>query len=200
MLADRGSPAVEQLTLHVGRQFGGAEGLLASAAAEGLLAAVMGDDRINLINARARASERGIAIATVPALAGEDANIIRAAISGDERQITIGGVAVPGAAPRLTRIGEFKVDVAPRRTLIVLTNADVPGVIGHVGTVLGDAGVNIAEYHQARMTQGGEALAAISVDGHVGEDVRRALLDVRDVRSATVINATDNDAEEQPWT
>jgi D-3-phosphoglycerate dehydrogenase len=200
MLADRGSPAVEQLTLHVGRQFGGAEGLLASAAAEGLLAAVMGDDRINLINARARASERGIAIATVPALTGEDANIIRAAISGDERQITIGGVAVPGAAPRLTRIGEFKVDVAPRRTLIVLTNADVPGVIGHVGTVLGDAGVNIAEYHQARMTQGGEALAAISVDGHVGENVRRALLDVRDVRSATVINATDNDAEEQSWT
>jgi D-3-phosphoglycerate dehydrogenase len=173
--------------------------LLASAAAEGLLAAIMGDDRINLINARARATERGISIASVPALAGEDANVLRATISGDGRQLTIGGVAIPGAAPRLTRIGEFKVDVAPRRTLIVLTNADVPGVIGHVGTVLGDAGVNIAEYHQARMTQGGEALAAISVDGHVGEDVRRNLLEVRDVRTATVINATGSDTEEQSW-
>jgi D-3-phosphoglycerate dehydrogenase len=199
MLAERGSLAVEQLTLHIGRQFGGAEGLLASAAAEGLLAAIMGDDRINLINARARATERGIAIATVPALAGEDASVIRAAISGDSRQLTIGGVAVPGAAPRLTRIGDFKVDVAPRRTLIVLTNDDVPGVIGHVGTVLGDAGVNIAEYHQARMTQGGEALAAISIDGHVTEAVRRELLRVRDVRSATVINATGGDAEERSW-
>ena len=200
MLADRGSPAVEQLTLHIGRQFAGADGLLASAAAEGLLAAIMGDDRINLINARARATERGVAIATVPALTGEDANVIRATVSGDARQMTIGGVAVPGAAPRLTRIGDFKIDVAPRRTLIVLTNADVPGVIGHVGTVLGDAGVNIAEYHQARVTQGGEALAAISVDGHVTEDVRRKLLDVRDVRTATVINATGSDAEEQSWT
>lgn len=199
MLADRGSPAVEQLTLHVGRQFAGAESLLASAAGEGLLCAIMGDDRINLINARARASERGIAIATVPALDGEDANVLRATISGDGRQITIGGVAVPGTAPRLTRIGEFKVDIAPRRTLIVLTNTDVPGVIGHVGTVLGNAGVNIAEYHQARVTQGGEALAAISVDGTVTESVRRELLGVKDVRSATVINATGRDAQERDW-
>jgi len=196
MLADRGSLAVEHLTLHVGRQFAGAEGLLASSAAEGLLVAIMGDDRINLINARARATERGIAIATMQALAGEDANVIRAVIAGDGRQMTIGGVAVPGASPRLTRIGDFKVDVAPRRTLVVLTNTDVPGVIGHVGTVLGDAGVNIAEYHQARVTQGGEALAAISVDGHVTEDVRRKLLGVRDVRSATVVNATGGEVEE----
>jgi D-3-phosphoglycerate dehydrogenase len=199
MLADRGSPAIEQVTLHVGRQFAGAEGLLASAAAEGLLCAIMGDDRINLINARARASERGIAIATVPAVEGEDANVLRATISGDTSQITIGGVAVPGTAPRLTRIGEFKVDIAPRRTLIVLTNADVPGVIGHVGTVLGNAGVNIAEYHQARMTQGGEAMAAISVDGTVTESVRRELLGVKDVRSATVVNATGRDAQERDW-
>jgi len=196
MLADRGSLAVEHLTLHVGRQFAGAEGLLASSAAEGLLVAIMGDDRINLINARARATERGIAIATMQAVAGEDANVIRAVIAGDGRQMTIGGVAVPGASPRLTRIGDFKVDVAPRRTLVVLTNTDVPGVIGHVGTVLGDAGVNIAEYHQARVTQGGEALAAISVDGHVTEDVRRKLLGVRDVRSATVVNATGGEVEE----
>jgi D-3-phosphoglycerate dehydrogenase len=98
---------------------------------------------------------------------------------------------VPGVAPRLTRIGDFKVDVAPRRTLVVLTNADVPGVIGHVGTVLGDAGVNIAEYHQARLSQGGEALAAISVDGDVPESLRKRLLGIRDVRSATVVSSPE---------
>jgi D-3-phosphoglycerate dehydrogenase len=47
----------------------------------------------------------------------------------------------------------------------VLRNRDVPGVIGRVGTILGIAGVNIAEYHQARLGAGGEALAAIRVDG-----------------------------------
>ncbi|HTI62249.1 MAG TPA: phosphoglycerate dehydrogenase [Gemmatimonadaceae bacterium] len=190
MLADRGAAAVEQLTVAFGREFAGADTLIAAAAAEGLLAAIMGGDRINLVNARARATERGIALATVPALEGEDATMIRATVRSNGSQMTVGGVALPGVAPRLTRIGDFKVDVAPRRTLIVLTNADVPGVIGRVGTVLGDAGVNIAEYHQARLSQGGEALAAISVDGVVTEDVRRRLLGIRDVRSATVIHAT----------
>lgn len=189
MLADRGAAAVEQLTVTLGREFAGADTLIAAAAAEGLLAAIMGGDRINLVNARARATERGIALATVPALDGEDATIVRTTVRSNGSQMTVGGVAVPGVAPRVTRIGDFKVDVAPRRTLIVLTNADVPGVIGHVGTVLGDAGVNIAEYHQARLSQGGEALAAISVDGAVTEAVRKRLLGIRDVRSATVIHA-----------
>jgi D-3-phosphoglycerate dehydrogenase len=57
-----------------------------------------------------------------------------------------------------------------------------------VGTVLGDAGVNIAEYHQARLAQGGDALAAISVDGTVSAKVREALLELPDVSSATVVH------------
>ena len=65
----------------------------------------------------------------------------------------------------------------------MLTNHDVPGVIGRVGTLLGDARVNIAEYHQARLAQGGEALAAISVDGTVGASVRAPLLELPDVRA-----------------
>jgi D-3-phosphoglycerate dehydrogenase len=112
--------------------------------------------------------------------------------------MAIAGTALPGAAPRITRIGEFKVDVAPRRTLVVLTNADVPGVIGHVGTILGNAQLNIAEYHQARMTQGGEALAAITVDGTVPSHVCRQLMEIPGVRSATVIDV-DGAGDEQPW-
>jgi D-3-phosphoglycerate dehydrogenase len=195
MLAQRGTGAPEQLTLHFGRQFIGADSLLGSAAAEGLLAAIMNNDRVNIVNARERATERGIAIATVPLPTTDDAQVIRVTVSGSGRQLSIAGTATPGAPPRLTRIGDFKVDVAPRRTLIVLTNADVPGVIGQVGTVLGNAGINIAEYHQARMTQGGEALAAISVDGAVSEQVRRKLLDVASIRSATVIEGDGQDAD-----
>ncbi len=195
MLAERGTKAPEQLTLHYGRQFVGADALLGSAAAEGLLAAIMSDDRVNIVNARERAAERGVAIATVPLPPTDDGQAVRVTVSGDGRQLSIGGTATPGASPRITRIGDFKVDVAPRRTLIVLTNADVPGVIGQVGTVLGSAGINIAEYHQARMTQGGEALAAISVDGTVSEQVRRRLLEVASVRSATVIEGDGQDAE-----
>ena len=104
----------------------------------------------------------------------------------------VGGVAALDAPPRFTRIGVFHVDVAPRGTLIVLGNRDVPGVIGHVGTALGDAGVNIAEYHQARLAQGAEALAVISIDGTVTESVRRTLLALPDVNSATVVHFADD--------
>lgn len=198
LLANRGGRALERLTLHVGRQFAGAEGLISASAAAGALSAIMGDDRINLINARARAAERGIALAVVPLLAADDTHVIRVTVGGDKQEMQIGGLALPGAAPRITRIGDFKVDISPRRTLIVLTNADVPGVIGHVGTVLGNAKINIAEYHQARMTQGGEALAAITVDGQVSPAVCRQLTEIPGVRTATVVHL-DVEGDEQPW-
>src|SRR5262249_20659140 len=116
-------------------------------------------------------------------------------VRSDGKEITVGGTATPGARPRITRIGTFTVDVMPRRTMIVLTNADVPGVIGRVGTLLGDAGVNIAEYHQSRTAQGGDALAAITVDGTVDAQLRRRLLASPDVRSVTVLTFADADAD-----
>ena len=92
-----------------------------------------------------------------------------------------------GAPPRLTRIDNFHIDIQPRRNLIILTNRDVPGVIGRVGTLLGEARINIASYHQSRLAQGGDALAAISVDDDVPPEVCRRLLQLPDVRSATVV-------------
>ena len=89
-------------------------------------------------------------------------------------------IAYADAEGRIVRIADYHVDVVPAGTLIVLRNDDVPGVIGRVGTILGDHRINIAEYHQARMTRGGDALAAISVDGDVGAPVRAALLGLPD--------------------
>jgi D-3-phosphoglycerate dehydrogenase / 2-oxoglutarate reductase len=198
LLASRGARAIDQLSVHVGRQYAGAESLISAAAAAGALTGIMGDDRINLINARARAAERGIALAAVPLTAPDDTYSVRVTIGGEGQRFMVAGSAHPGAAPRITRIGDFKVDVAPRHTLVVLNNADVPGVIGHVGTILGDAHINIAEYHQARLTQGGEALAAITVDNTVPANVCRQLLGIPGVHGATIIDV-DGGAEEQPW-
>jgi D-3-phosphoglycerate dehydrogenase len=117
-----------------------------------------------------------------------------------DKELLVAGIAPEESGPRLTRIEKFSIDVTPRRTLLVLTNADVPGVIGRVGTLLGDAGVNIAEYHQARLSVGGEALAAVSVDGAIDEQVRARLLGLPDVRSATVVDFLQLDpAGEEAW-
>jgi D-3-phosphoglycerate dehydrogenase len=151
-----------------------------------VLEGVVETDRLNLINARTLAEGRGLELSVAEA-ATSHAYSIEVALSGGMQELAVAGNAAPDGSPRLTRIGSFHVDVTPRQTLIVLTNNDVPGVIGRVGTLLGDAGVNIAEYHQARLAQGGEALAAISVDGNVGADIRRQLLELHDVITATIV-------------
>jgi D-3-phosphoglycerate dehydrogenase len=190
ILADSGMRAVRRLALRCGTAVVGGSGALLSAAALGVLEGVVETDRLNLINARALAEARGLelSVAESPQLAPHAVEI---SLAGGMQELAVAGEAPPGSATRLTRIGSFHVDVTPRQTLIVLTNNDVPGVIGRVGTLLGDAAVNIAEYHQARLQQGGEALAAISVDDPVTEEVRRALLQLPDVLSATIVTFRD---------
>jgi len=190
LLADRGARAVEHLTLRIGRGLIHGDDVLLSSAAIGIVEAVIEGARLNLVNARSQAEARGIALAVAP-LPGEQLYLVRLTVRGEGNELTIAGVAAPGAHPRITRIDRFTVDVMPRRTMIVLTNADVPGVIGRVGTVLGDAGVNIAEYHQSRTSQGGSALAAITVDASIDRDLRTRLLATPDVRSVTVVNFDD---------
>jgi D-3-phosphoglycerate dehydrogenase len=144
-------------------------------------------ERLNLINARAVAEARGINLSTTETPLKDGPYAIEVRLSGGMQEIAVAGTAQPDGAPRFTRIGAFHVDVQPRDTLLILTNNDVPGVIGRVGTLLGEAGVNIAEYHQARLAQGGQALAAVSVDGDVSEAIRQSLLGLPDVLSAAVV-------------
>ena len=189
LLADRGVRAVRRLSIRVGPELIGAGQLLLSAAAVGCLRGVLETDRLNLINARSLAEARGIELGVAEHADARHPTLIEVSIGGAAHEVVVAGVATSGAPPRITRIGQFHVDVAPRQTLIVLGNNDVPGVIGRVGTMLGNAGVNIAEYHQARLggAQGGEALAAISVDGETPADLRHRLLELPDVLSASVV-------------
>lgn len=193
LLADRGGRAVDHLTLRLGRELMSADNLLLSAASMGVVEAVVEGTRLNIVNGRAQAEGRGIALSVAPSSGQTSPHVVQVAVRSGADEVTVAGVATPGASPRVTRIGAFAVDVTPRRTMLVLTNADVPGVIGRVGTLLGDAGVNIAEYHQSRTSQGGEALAAITVDGAIDGALRHRLLGLSDIRSATVVNFSDPD-------
>lgn len=200
ILADRGSRAVDSVSLRVGRDLTDAGNLLVASAAAGALDSVTDGVRLNLVNARALAENRGIALSVSTAPANTPDNGAQVMVCSGPQQVVVAGIAPAGSGPRVTRIGDFIVDVSPRRTLLVLTNADVPGVIGRVGTLLGDAGVNIAEYHQARLTEGGEALAAVSVDGVITDEVRKRLLAAPYVKSAIVVSLSDLDPTgEQAW-
>jgi D-3-phosphoglycerate dehydrogenase len=187
ILATQGMRAIQRVDIRAGSSLTPASGALVAAAARGVLEGTVDQERLNLINARAVAQARGIELSTTETPTQENPYSLEVRLSGGMQEIAVAGIAPPGAAGRLTRIGAFHVDIQPRDTLLILTNNDVPGVIGRVGTLLGEAGVNIAEYHQARLAQGGQALAAVSVDGDVNETIRESLLRLPDVLSAAVV-------------
>ncbi|MCU0619755.1 MAG: ACT domain-containing protein, partial [Gemmatimonadaceae bacterium] len=187
MLQDQGIRLIQRIRLRVSPDLAGAVSALLASACAGVLDGIVEEGRLNLINARAIAEARGIELSTSELVESTSGPVVDVSLGGGVRELAVTGAAPPGGAPRIVRIGAFHVDVTPRQTLVILTNNDVPGVIGRVGTALGDAHVNIAEYHQARLAQGGEALAAISVDGHVDETIRERLLALQDVRSAAIV-------------
>ncbi|HEY9479951.1 MAG TPA: phosphoglycerate dehydrogenase [Gemmatimonadaceae bacterium] len=191
LLTDRGVRALSRLTLRCGAALAGGSGAIMAAASMGALEGVLDVDRLNLINARALAESHGLELMVAESSQLEHPNALEVGLGGGVQGIAVSGVAAPGSPGRITRIGDFHIDITPRSSLVVLTNHDVPGVIGRVGTVLGAAGVNIAEYHQARLLQGGEALAAISLDDNVGETLRKQLLELPDVLSATIVRFRD---------
>jgi D-3-phosphoglycerate dehydrogenase len=191
VLADQGMRAVRRVALRVGPELAHGASALLAAAAIGVLEGVIETERLNLINARSLAEARGIELSVAETADLGHPRALEVAVAGGMQQLAVAGEAPEGSTPRLTRIGSFHVDISPRQTLLILTNNDVPGVIGRVGTLLGERRVNIAEYHQARLAQGGDALAAVSVDGRVDEATREALLGLADVRSATVVHFRD---------
>ena len=149
----------------------------------GLLTDVVGSHAVNIVNAQRLAESRGIRVQQVRASAfGAYAEYVEVRLSGRGGKSRVAGALLGEAHPRIVRIGDHHVDVLPSGALVVLRNRDVPGVIGRVGTLLGDAGINIAEYHQARLSAGGDALAALSVDGRLPATVIEALRKLPEVR------------------
>lgn len=163
-------------------------GALAAHVTMGLLDNVLGSEQVNVVSAGHLARERGIDVArTRLAHEADYTEFVEVAVRTGQGVVRVAGALLGAAHPRIVVVDDYHVDIMPEGTLIVLHNHDVPGVIGRVGALLGGRGINIAGYHQARRARGGDALAAIAVDGEVGPDVRRSLLELEEVSSAAVV-------------
>ena len=165
------------------------------AALEGMFGAA-GIAPVTLINAQQLAKERGVAVSRRAGqpVAGYDTTL------GVTVQSDLGAATVVGAvvgdrvhAARVVQLDGYGVDVPAEGCMLVLQNRDVPGVIGRVGSVLGDAGINIAAYHQARLPDRPEALAAIVVDHAPDATVLESLKKLPDI-SSVHFAALDGDA------
>src|SRR5439155_18356 len=117
---------------------------------------------VSLVNALLIAEERGIRHArkTGTPEPGFETTLGVTLETGRGR-VHVAGALVGNSHGRVIRVDDYHIDVAPEGWMLVIKNRDVPGVIGRVGTLLGQAGINIGSYHQARRaTPGTDALAA----------------------------------------
>jgi D-3-phosphoglycerate dehydrogenase len=153
----------------------------------GLLKPVLGEDQVNFVSAGHLAEQRGIKVARTQLSQHSDyPEYVELVLKAERGELRVAGALLGDAHPRIVRIDDYHVDIVPTGSLIILKNNDVPGVIGRVGTIIGDHDINIAGYHQARLSKGGDALAAVSVDGDVDQAVRGALLGLPEVSAAVV--------------
>jgi D-3-phosphoglycerate dehydrogenase / 2-oxoglutarate reductase len=142
--------------------------------------------RVNLVNAFLIAEERGIAVTTAYLRSGSDAvpAIQSRVVTNSGEQTLAGTVFGYGARARegrITEINGFHIEATPHGHMLVMRNRDVPGVIGRVGTILGERGVNISHFHLGRRERGGEAMAVIEVDARIEKDTLAELRSLDEV-------------------
>jgi len=150
------------------------------AVAKGFLEGFL-DESPNYINAVAIAKERGIAMRFEEAPAsGAYRQAVRVVASGTGPVVDVAGTVL-GDHPRIVAVDGFPIEIRPEGTMLLCTNYDRPGAIGKVGTVLGDAGVNISGLQLSRVGDDGLAMFALTLDQVPPEpvlDVLRSLGDV----------------------
>ncbi|RMF84565.1 MAG: phosphoglycerate dehydrogenase, partial [Nitrospirae bacterium] len=147
---------------------------LVARAVAGVLAPVV-EGPVNEVNALALAAERGISVETT---AGGDAAgfaaLLRVRLEGTERATQAAGTVFGTDDPRIVMLDGFLLEaMGVDRPLVLITNRDVPGVIGKVGTTLGAAGINIAQMYVGRPEGGGDpvALTVVALDAPAPEEV-----------------------------
>ena len=135
------------------------------------------------------AEERGI---SEDLLGGDDvASAVHTAVVCENGEQTASGTVFRTAEGyregRITEINGFRIEAVPRGHMLVMHNRDVPGVIGRVGTILGEKGINISAFHLGRRERGGEAMAVIEVDAPLKNETVRQLLDFEPILSVKQI-------------
>lgn len=138
---------------------------------KGLLSLSLGD-RVNYVNCRAILKERHVAVHhTCSDDAGDFASLIEVTVESDPASHTVAGTFRRDGSYRLTEVDGYAIDAVPQGAMIVLKNLDVPGVVGRIGTILGQHQVNIAYMTWGRRGERGEdALTVINADSPLPQE------------------------------
>ncbi len=127
---------------------------------------------VNMVNAPVVAKERNIKISEVKNEECDDyQTIIRLTVTTEKRDRTITGTLFGGTKPRIVEVGGIKLEAGLGPRMLYVNNEDKPGLIGNLGKLLGDAGVNIANFNLGRNDAKNDAIALLEIDQEISKDV-----------------------------
>ncbi len=156
---------------------------LTQAALAGLLKPMLAD--VNMVNAPVVAKERGVKVSETQRDAqGIYEGYIKLVVTMGDSTRRVAGTVFSDGRPRLIQIKDINLDAEFAPHMLYIVNEDKPGFIGKLGTMLGDAKVNIANFTLGRSAPGQDAIALIEVDGPVPADVAEAVANLPQVKHA----------------
>ncbi len=134
------------------------------------------DRPVNAVNARILAEERGVKVVESRSERAEAiyANVVRVSVEGQESH-RVAGTLFEGGEGRFVEVDGWHVEAVPDGWILVVENRDEPGVVGHIGTVLGNASINIARMQLGLDRVKRRALSLVNIDHEAPPEVLRAL-------------------------
>jgi D-3-phosphoglycerate dehydrogenase len=162
--------------------------IIAASVITGLLKPLSEEFNVNYINAFAMAKARGVDIVSSTSdEAGRFANLIKVSLQTNGDCVSTAGTLTPDRGARIVEVNGSPVDIVPEGYFLLIAHTDKPGMIGKVGTVLGDNDVNIASMEVARAQVRGPAMMILELDEELPTEVLRKVRQIKDLQSAIAI-------------
>ncbi|NTW61059.1 MAG: ACT domain-containing protein, partial [Nitrospirae bacterium] len=153
------------------------------AAIKGLLTPTL-QENVNYVNAPLIAKDRGIEVkVSRSADTHEYTSLLTIRVKAGARDLSVSGTLNSKKEPRIIQVDNFPMETVPEGDMLVLMNNDKPGVIGGIGTLMGQNGINISRMQFGRETQGGRAMSVVSVDSSIPDKVLDAVRKLPNVLS-----------------
>lgn len=164
---------------------------LTIAVLKGLLTPIL-EDAVNFVNAPVVAKERGIEVKEVKSSdAGDFTSVIRVRVEAGRKSHHLAGTLYNRKDSRIIEIDNFQVEIVPEGHMMLILNVDRPGVIGTVGQVLGEHGINIAQMQCSRETRGGNALLIIGLDAPLPIGVLETIKRAKNILSVKLVDLSE---------
>ena len=152
------------------------------ASLKGLLSKALGD-RINYVNASLEAESRGISVVESKDEARPEfaSGSLQLTTFGDNGEHSVAGSIFADGELRIISIDQYPVNVSPSRFMLITRHRDMPGIIGKLGSLLGDHNVNIASMQVGRKIVRGEAVMVLSIDDPIPTNLLESILEVEGI-------------------